>query len=88
MSQIISLKAAGVDLTFEPTIVAYNQMSNDAAKEQNVIGALRDYLLKIATPDCREALAGLLAKHPGAVGQIAKVVNEQFAPEIEIELKL
>ena len=85
-NEVISLKVAGVELFFEPTLTAYNQMSNDAAKDSNVIGALRDYLMKIVTPESRDALSKVLLR-PGAAAQIAKVVNEIYAPDLEIEVK-
>ncbi len=82
----ISLTVAGTDLCFEPTTTAYNQLTNESVRTQNVAGAIRDYLLKIVAPDSRAPLLDVL-KRPGAAEQLAKFINDRFAPELEIELK-
>ncbi|HBM2908084.1 TPA: hypothetical protein LVL19_003591 [Klebsiella michiganensis] len=84
---ILALTVAGCDLTFEPTTTAYNQLTNESVRTQNVAGAIRDYLLKIVAPDSRAALLDILKK-PGAPEQLAKFINDRFAPELEIELKV
>ena len=82
----ITLTVGGTDITFEPTLTAYNQCLNDAAKKNNVTGALRDYLLKIVHPDDRDALRTLLQR-PGMVGNLASAVNEEYAPDADIQVK-
>lgn len=84
--KIITLTVGDVDIKFEPTLTAYNQCLNDAAKKSNITGALRDYLLKAVCPECKEDLSGLL-KRPGLVGSLASALNEEFAPEVEIQVK-
>lgn len=82
----ITLTVAGQDIHFEPTMVAYNQLQNEAATGKNVGGTLRDYLLKVVSPESKPALLDLLAR-PGAVVQIATALNGEYAPEIEITVK-
>lgn len=82
----ITLTIGGEDVTFEPTMVAYNQLQNEAATGKNVAGTLRDYLLKVVAPDSRASLQELL-KRPGLTVQIATALNGEYAPEIEITVK-
>lgn len=85
-NNIITLSVNGTDIAFEPTLTAYNQCLNDAAKKNNVTGALRDYLMKTVQPECREAL-GVLLKRPGMVGNLANALNEAYAPDVDIQVK-
>lgn len=85
-NRTITLTIGGTDITFEPTIVAYNQLQNDAATGRNLAGTMRDYLLKVVSPASRDALLALLVR-PGATAQIATVLNGEYAPELEIEVK-
>ena len=82
----ITLTVAGQDIHFEPTMVAYNQLQNEAAVSKNVAGSLRDYLLKVVSPESKPDLLELLAR-PGATVQIATALNGEYAPELEITVK-
>ncbi|HEO9045959.1 TPA: hypothetical protein QIF36_004166 [Enterobacter kobei] len=82
----ITLTVGDTDIVFEPTLTAYNQCLNDAAKKNNITGAMRDYLLKIVTPASRDALKQLLQR-PGIIATLTQAVNEEFAPEVDIRVK-
>lgn len=84
--QIITLTVAGTELNFEPNLTAYNQLINSSAREKNAVGVVNEYLVKIVTPDSREALKELL-KRPGVGMQISQVVNDEYAPALDIEVK-
>ncbi|WP_085841457.1 putative phage tail assembly chaperone [Enterobacter asburiae] len=84
--QIITLTVAGAELNFEPNLTAYNQLINSSAREKNAVGVVNEYLVKIVTPDSREALKELL-KRPGVGMQISQVVNDEYAPALDIEVK-
>lgn len=83
---IITLTIAGNDLSFEPNLTAYNQLINATAREKNAVGVVTDYLKKIVCPDSREALNTLLMR-PGVAFQISQVVNDEYAPAVDIEVK-
>jgi hypothetical protein len=85
-AKIITLTVGGKDIHFEPTPTAYNKALNESTRTEDVMGAMRTYLLRIVCPESREALNDVL-KTPGAAPQLAKVINEQFAPALEIEVK-
>ncbi|HFK5775817.1 TPA: putative phage tail assembly chaperone [Enterobacter ludwigii] len=84
--QIITLTVAGTELNFEPNLTAYNQLINSGAREKNAVGVVNEYLVKIVAPDSREALKELL-KRPGVGMQISQVVNDEYAPALDIEVK-
>ena len=83
--QTITLTIAGQDISFEPTLVAYNSYINDLAMNDKVAPA-HNYLRKIVSAEHKEALSDLLAL-PGAVLQLAGAINKEFAPELEITVK-
>ncbi|WP_312156336.1 putative phage tail assembly chaperone [Lelliottia nimipressuralis] len=84
--KVIILTIAGEDVLFQPNMVAYNQLQNEAATGKNVAGALRDYLLKVVQPESKPILQALLMR-PGLTVQIAGKLNEEYAPEVEITVK-
>jgi hypothetical protein len=81
----IALVVAGTELTFEPTLTAYNSYINDLMPSDKVAPA-HNYLRKIVASESKAALDEVL-KRPGTALQIAAVVNEQFAPTLEITVK-
>lgn len=84
--QIITLSINGTELQFEPNLTAYNQLINSSAREKNAVGVVNEYLTKIVTPDSRAALKELLLR-PGVGMQISQVVNDEYAPALDIEVK-
>ncbi|QCG49478.1 putative phage tail assembly chaperone [Aeromonas schubertii] len=81
----LTLTVAGTEITFEPTMVAYNGYINDLLPGDKVAPA-HNYLQKIVAQGSKESLAELL-KRPGAALQLTAVVNEHFAPQLEISVK-
>ena len=81
----IVLTVGGTELTFEPNTTAYNKFINEMAMDNKVAPA-HNYLIRIVTAECKEALEDIL-KRPGAAIQLAGKVNEIYAPELEIEVK-
>ncbi|MUG31126.1 putative phage tail assembly chaperone [Aeromonas salmonicida] len=83
--QTITLTIAGQDISFEPTLVAYNSYINGLSMTDKVAPS-HQYLKRIVCTESKEALDALLAR-PGAALQVAAKVNEQFAPDLDIEVK-
>lgn len=82
---IITLVVSGSELKFVPTTQAYNKYINELMPD-NKVAPSHNYLRRIVTTECKEALDKLLEK-PGVPLQLAAKVNEQFVPELEIEVK-
>ena len=85
MSKKITLTIAGTDISFEPTMTAYNSFINDMMPNDKVAPA-HNYLKKIVCQESKEVLDELL-KRPGAALQLAGAINQQFAPDLEITVK-
>ncbi|WP_346208972.1 putative phage tail assembly chaperone [Aeromonas salmonicida] len=87
MSKItpMTLTIAGTDIRFVPTLVAYNSYINGLSMTDKVAPS-HQYLKRIVDADSKAALDDLLAR-PGAALQIAAKVNEQYAPDLEIDVK-
>ena len=85
MSKKITLTIAGTDISFEPTMVAYNSFINDMMPNDKVAPA-HNYLKKIVCQESKEALDDLL-KRPSAALQLAGAVNKEFAPDLDITVK-
>ncbi|KAB7715705.1 hypothetical protein GBN32_00260 [Plesiomonas shigelloides] len=81
----ITLNVGGQELTFEPTLQAYNTLQNDFMPN-NKIAPLKNYLNRIVIKAHREALAALLEK-PGMAVSIAEAVNGEYVPDVEITVK-
>ena len=85
MSKKITLTIAGTDISFEPTMTAYNGFINDMMPNDKVAPA-HNYLKKIVCQESKEALDDLL-KRPSAALQLAGAVNKEFAPDLDITVK-
>ncbi len=87
MSKKITLTIAGTDISFEPTMTAYNSFINDMMPNDKVAPA-HNYLKKIVSQDpvSKDALDELL-KRPSAALQLAGAINKEFAPDLEITVK-
>lgn len=81
----MTLTINGTDITFEPSIIAYNKYVNELMPN-NKISPTINYLNRIVTADGKSALEAAL-KFAGAAMQIADVINEQFAPQVDIAIK-
>ncbi|GAB4593363.1 putative phage tail assembly chaperone [Edwardsiella tarda] len=82
----VVLQVGDDELTFEPNAVAYNKMLNEMTMTNKVAPAV-NYLTRIVTADSKAALLSLMASNPSAALQLAEVVNETFAPKLEITVK-
>ncbi|WP_429134270.1 putative phage tail assembly chaperone [Aeromonas hydrophila] len=87
MSKItpVTLTVAGTDISFHPTVVAYNSYLNDVTMTDKVAPS-HNYLTKIVAPESKPDLTELL-KLPGAALQIAGKLNDLFAPQLDITVK-
>ncbi len=81
----ITLTINGTDITFEPSMVAYNKYVNELMPN-NKISPTINYLNRIVSAESKPALEAAL-KSAGAAMQIADVINEQFAPQVDIAIK-
>ncbi|MCJ8348305.1 putative phage tail assembly chaperone [Moritella sp.] len=85
MSKSIVITAAGNDLRFEPSLVAYNKYINEMMPHDKVAPST-NYLRRIVNKDDKAALDEVL-KLPGAVMRLLAKVNEHFEADLEIEVK-
>ncbi|PAX78124.1 putative phage tail assembly chaperone [Citrobacter sp. TSA-1] len=81
----ITLQVGPHELTFAPTVKAYNDLQNDFMPD-NKIAPLKNYLRRIVIKEHREVLNELLEK-PGMPASLATAVNNEFVPDVEITVK-
>lgn len=81
----VTLIVQGNELVFEPTTQAYNKFVNEMMPD-NKIAPAHNYVRRIVTAESKAALDKLL-ESPGVGLQLAAKVNDQFVPELEIEVK-
>ncbi|EEQ3298438.1 putative phage tail assembly chaperone [Escherichia coli] len=81
----ITLQVGELELTFIPTVKAYNDLQNDFMPD-NKIAPLKNYLRRIVIKEHRDLLNQLLEK-PGMPASLATAVNNEFVPEVEITVK-
>lgn len=82
----ITLTINGIDITFEPTKLAYNSYINDITMNDKIAPAT-NFLRRTVIADDKEKLNEILENHVGAALQIIEKVLKQFAPDLEIEVK-
>ena len=81
----IKLVVAGKDIVFAPNVTAYNKYINYVTMS-NKIAPAHNFLLRIVTPETKEALEDIL-KRPGAALQVVGKVLDEYTPELEITVK-
>ncbi|MGQ5792606.1 putative phage tail assembly chaperone [Serratia sp. IR-2025] len=81
----IDIKVNGLDLVFEPNVIAFNKFINEMSTDNKVAPA-SNFLRRIIHPDSKDALDKILALPGGAV-KLAGKVNEIYSPELEFEVK-
>lgn len=81
----IKLTVAGKDITFAPNVTAYNKYINEITISNKVAPA-HNFLVRIVTPETKEALEEIL-KLPGAALQVVSKVMDEYTPELEITVK-
>lgn len=74
-----------LEFTFRRDLTAYDAFLTEFSGENKLIPA-KDYLLAIIEPSQREQFSEILP-YSEVVLEILKVVNEAFAPGVEIKLK-
>lgn len=82
----ITLTINGVDITFEPTKLAYNSYVNDITMNDKIAPAT-NFLRRTVITEDKEKLNEILDNHVGAAIQIVEKVVKQYAPDLEIEIK-
>lgn len=82
----ITLTINGIDITFEPTKLAYNSYINDITMNDKIAPAT-NFLRRTVIADDKEKLNEILENHVGAALQIIEKVIKQYAPDLEIEVK-
>lgn len=81
----ITMTVNGTVLSFEPNTGDYNKFINEMAMDNKVAPA-NNYLRRIVSKDCKDALDEILAL-PGSALQLAEAVNSKYAPKLDIDLK-
>lgn len=81
----ITMTVNGQELTFVPNTGDYNKFINEMAMDNKVAPA-NNYLRRIVSKECKEALDSIL-ELPGSALQLAEAVNSKYAPKLEIDLK-
>ena len=85
LASLITLVIAEQEIRFEPNMTAYNGFINEMAMD-NKIAPAHTYLCRVVVKDDKEALDVFL-QQPGAALQIASLLNDQYAPKLEISVK-
>ncbi|WP_274025597.1 putative phage tail assembly chaperone [Vibrio parahaemolyticus] len=86
MNQLITLAVGGVELSFAPTEVEYNDYMNDLMPDNKVAPA-HNFLFNTVTEETKEALRKITDKNKGAAVQITSAVMAEYAPQLEIKVK-
>lgn len=82
----ITLTINGIDITFEPTKLAYNSYINDITMNDKIAPAT-NFLRRTVLPEDKEKLNEILDNHVGAALQIIEKIIKQYVPDLEIEIK-
>lgn len=82
----ITLVINGIEITFEPTKLAYNSYINDITMNDKIAPAV-NFLRRTVLAEDKEKLNEILENYPGASLQIIEKVVKQYAPDLEIEIK-
>lgn len=82
----VTLTIKGQEIVFNPSLDDYNKFVNEMQMTNKVTPA-NNYVLRIVDKSCKDALRDILTQSPGAALQIAGVINDEFAPDLEIIVK-
>ncbi|EGR0802242.1 putative phage tail assembly chaperone [Vibrio parahaemolyticus] len=86
MKKAIILTVGGVDLSFEPTELEYNEYMNELAQGE-VNGSAHNFLVNSVTEESKADLRAITDDNPGAALQICGHVLKQYTPKLEIKVK-
>lgn len=84
-SKKITLTVLGKELAFDVNIIAYNSYINDLTMTNKVIPA-QSFLKKTISKECSDDLKDVL-ENAGAALQLTAAILEEYAPDLEIEVK-
>ena len=86
MNKAITLTISGTDITFNHSTADYNDYINGVMPDNKVAPA-HLLLTRTVKKEQRDELKGILESSPGAEIQIAALLNQDFAPALEIAVK-
>ncbi len=84
--QTITLTIGETEFKFEHTASDYNDYINGLMPD-NKIAPAHNLLVRTVNKDQKDDLKKVLANSPGAEIQIAALLNQEFAPALEISVK-
>jgi hypothetical protein len=86
MKKTIILTVVGTDFSFNVTTTEYNGYMNEIMPDNKVAPA-HNLLIRTVDAKQKDELKKLLDETPGATLQMAGMINQEFAPAIEISVK-
>ncbi len=86
MNQTITLTIGSKDFTFNVSTNDYNGYINDIMPNNKVAPA-HNLVMRTVDESNKKELRELVDKSPGAVLQIAGLLQQEFAPVLEISVK-
>lgn len=86
MNKNITLTIAGEELGFDVTTENYNGYLNDIMPNNKVAPA-HNFVMRSVVDGDKEQLRKVLSDSPGAAMQICGLLQQEFAPAIEISVK-
>ena len=86
MKQTITLTIGSKDFTFNVSTNDYNGYINDIMPNNKVAPA-QNLVMRTVDESNKKELRELVDKSPGAVLQIAGLLQQEFAPALEISVK-
>lgn len=81
----VTLDVQNTSITFAPTLKAYNDYINKLGMNDKVAPTI-NYLKRIVVPESKVDLDTLILL-PGAALSLVAVINDEFAPDLEITVK-
>lgn len=86
MKKTIILTVAGTDFSFDVTTNDYNGYMNEIMPANKVAPA-HNLLIRTVDAKQKDDLKKLLEDSPGATLQMVNMINEEFAPALQITVK-
>ncbi|KTF14834.1 putative phage tail assembly chaperone [Pseudoalteromonas sp. H105] len=86
MNKKITLTIAGKELSFDVTTENYNGYLNDIMPN-NKVAPSHNFVMRSVVESDKDELRKVLESSPGAAMQISGLLQQEFAPAIEISVK-
>jgi arginine repressor len=86
MKKTIILTIAGTEFSFNMSTNDYNSYLNEIMPDNKVAPA-HNLVMRTIEPKQKDDFKAVLDTSPGAAMQIASLLNQEFAPSIEISVK-